>query len=139
MSRIKWITDINHLPLSEEEKKKLQKVTEFFPMKLTEHYAKLIDWSNPDDPLRKIAVPFEEELEDWGYLDPSNEKKYTVAPGLQHKYPDTALFLIAPTCVGFCRFCFRKRLFIKEKNLKGNEVLIDLEKAFKYIEEPQDQ
>jgi lysine 2,3-aminomutase len=135
MSRIKWITDINHLPLSEEEKKKLQKVTEFFPMKLTEHYAKLIDWSNPDDPLRKIAVPFEEELEDWGYLDPSNEKKYTVAPGLQHKYPDTALFLIAPTCVGFCRFCFRKRLFIKEKNLKGNEVLIDLEKAFKYIEE----
>ncbi len=132
---IKWITDVEKLPLPEGEKEKIRKVAEIFPLKITEHYAKLIDWDNPDDPLRKIAVPFEEELEEWGYLDPSNEKKYTVAPGLQHKYPDTALFLIAPTCVGFCRFCFRKRLFLKEKNLSGNEILLDLERAFKYIEE----
>ncbi len=135
MGRIKWITDVDKLPLSEEEKEKVKKVAEFFPIKLTEHYFKLIDWDNPEDPLRRIAVPFEEELEEWGYLDPSNEKKYTVAPGLQHKYRDTALFLIAPTCIGFCRFCFRKRLFLKEKNLKGNEILLDLEGAFKYIEE----
>jgi KamA family protein len=135
MARIKWITDVEKLPLSEKEKQKVRKVAEFFPMKLTEHYATLIDWSNPEDPLRKIAIPFEEELQEWGYLDPSNEKKYTVAPGLQHKYRDTALFLIAPTCVGFCRFCFRKRLFIKEKNLSGNEILLNLEGAFKYIEE----
>ena len=134
MARIEWITDVEKLPLSAEEKEKIKKVSEFFPMKLTSHYAKLIDWNNPDDPLRKIAVPFEEELQEWGYLDPSNEKKYTVAPGLQHKYRDTALFLIAPTCLGFCRFCFRKRLFIKEKNVSGNEILIDLEKAFEYIE-----
>ncbi len=135
MAAIKWITDVDKLPLSKEEKEKIKKVSEFFPMKLTEHYASLIDWTNPEDPLRKIAVPFEEELEEWGYLDPSNEKKYTVAPGLQHKYRDTALFLIAPTCVGFCRFCFRKRLFIKEKNISGRDFLIDLEGAFKYIEE----
>ncbi len=135
MAKIKWITDPDKLPLSEEEKVKIKKVSEFFPMKLTEHYAKLINWEDPNDPLRKIAIPFEEELQEWGYLDPSNEKKYTVAPGLQHKYRDTALFLIAPTCVGFCRFCFRKRLFIKEKDLTGNEILIDLEGAFKYIEE----
>ncbi|NPB05260.1 MAG: KamA family radical SAM protein [Aquificae bacterium] len=134
MARIKWITDPEKLPLSAEEKEKIKKVTEFFPMKLTEHYAKLINWSDPHDPLRKIAVPFEEELEEWGYLDPSNERKYTVAPGLQHKYRDTALFLIAPTCLGFCRFCFRKRLFIKEKGVSGNEILMDLEEAFRYIE-----
>jgi len=135
MVRIKWITDVEKLPISDEEKEKIKKVAEFFPLKLTEHYVKLIDWNNPNDPLRKIAVPFEEELEEWGYLDPSNERKYTVAPGLQHKYRDTALFLIAPTCLGFCRFCFRKRLFIKEKDLTGNEILLDLEEAFKYIEE----
>jgi KamA family protein len=135
MPRIEWITDVEKLPLSEEEKKKIKKVTEFFPMRLTSHYMKLIDWNNPNDPLRKIAVPFEEELQEWGYLDPSNEKKYTVAPGLQHKYKDTALFLIAPTCLGFCRFCFRKRLFIKEKDVSGKDILLDLEQAFKYIEE----
>ena len=135
MARIKWITNVEKLPISDEEKEKIKKVAEFFPLKLTEHYVKLIDWNNPNDPLRKIAVPFEEELEEWGYLDPSNERKYTVAPGLQHKYRDTALFLIAPTCLGFCRFCFRKRLFIKEKDLTGNEILLDLEEAFKYIEE----
>jgi KamA family protein len=135
MPRIEWITDVEKLPLSEEEKKKIKKVTEFFPMRLTSHYMKLIDWNNPNDPLRKIAVPFEEELQEWGYLDPSNEKKYTVAPGLQHKYKDTALFLIAPTCLGFCRFCFRKRLFIKEKDVSGKDILLDLEQAFRYIEE----
>ncbi len=135
MPRIEWITDVEKLPLSEEEKKKIKKVTEFFPMRLTSHYMKLIDWNNPNDPLKKIAVPFEEELQEWGYLDPSNEKKYTVAPGLQHKYKDTALFLIAPTCLGFCRFCFRKRLFIKEKDVSGKDILLDLEQAFRYIEE----
>ncbi len=135
MPRIEWITDVEKLPLSEEEKKKIKKVTEFFPMRLTSHYMKLIDWNNPNDPLRRIAVPFEEELQEWGYLDPSNEKKYTVAPGLQHKYKDTALFLIAPTCLGFCRFCFRKRLFIKEKDVSGKDILLDLEQAFRYIEE----
>jgi len=134
MARIKWITDVEKLPISEEEKEKIKKVSEFFPMKLTEHYAKLIDWSDPSDPLRRIAIPFEEELQEWGYLDPSNEKKYTVAPGLQHKYRDTALFLIAPTCLGFCRFCFRKRLFIKEQGVSGSEILMDLEEAFRYIE-----
>ncbi|MEO2153987.1 MAG: KamA family radical SAM protein, partial [Aquificota bacterium] len=70
MPRIEWITDVEKLPLSEEEKKKIKKVTEFFPMRLTSHYMKLIDWNNPNDPLRKIAVPFEEELQEWGYLDP---------------------------------------------------------------------
>jgi len=135
MANIKWITSVDKLPLSEEEKKKIKKVAEFFPMKITEHYFSLIDWDNPEDPLRKIAIPFEEELEEWGYYDPSNEKRYTIAPGLQHKYKDTALFLIAPTCVGFCRFCFRKRLFIKEKGISGKEILIDLDKALDYIRE----
>jgi len=138
MERIRWINDPAKLPVSAEEREQIKKVSEFFPMKLTEHYASLIDWNNPKDPLRKIAVPFEEELEEWGYLDPSNEKKYTVAPGLQHKYRDTALFLIAPTCLGFCRFCFRKRLFIKERNVSGKDILIDLESAFKYIEEHEE-
>lgn len=105
-------------------------------MRITEHYAKLIDWEDPADPLRKIAVPFVEELDShYGVIDPSSEKSYTVTRGLQHKYKDTVLLLLGPTCFSFCRFCFRKRLFLKEKDLKSKEILINLHEAIDYIKQ----
>jgi KamA family protein len=70
-----------------------------------------------------------DELENWGKLDASDEARYTVAPGLEHKYQDTALFLVSKVCGSVCRFCFRKRIFM---NLK-QEVLQDYSCALTYI------
>jgi lysine 2,3-aminomutase len=63
-------------------------------------------------------------------LDPTKEALFTVAPGLQHKFRDTALLLTTTNCAGYCRFCFRKRLF----QPSSEEVPKDFGAAFDYIE-----
>jgi KamA family protein len=108
------ITDIKAIPgLSQEEFDAIQRVTEFFPFRVTSHYLSLVDWKDPHDPLRRVVVPDEGELESGGSLDPSREKSFYVLPGMQHKYPDTVLILASHQCAGYCRYCFRKRLFIR--------------------------
>ncbi|BBB32536.1 conserved hypothetical protein [Thermotomaculum hydrothermale] len=130
--KVNHITSISKIQkLSEEEIKKIEKITEVFGFRATDYYLSLINWDNPNDPIKRLIIPIEEELEKWGAKDPSYEKSYTVAPGLQHKYRETALFLIGPTCFGYCRFCFRKRLFMDD----DNEILIDIEPAIQYIKE----
>ncbi len=128
--KVDYITSLEKVDgLSKEEKHRLKRVTERFAFRANSYYLGLIDWSDPDDPIRRIVIPSEEELKEWGDLDPSNEKRYTVAPGVEHKYRDTALILFNNLCGCYCRFCFRKRLFIK-----GNkEVIRDPEPAIEYI------
>jgi len=128
----KYLTKIEQLEqLSEQEKSGLKKVTERFAFRCSDYYLSLINWSDPDDPIRRIIIPQLEELEEWGRLDPSDEKAYTVIPGLEHKYNSTALFLVSNVCDGICRYCFRKRVFIEPQR----EYLRDLPAALQYIRE----
>ncbi len=109
------ITDIEAIPgLNPKEIEIIQRVVEFFPFRATSHYISLIDWKDPHDSLRKVVVPDAGELESGGDLDPSREKNFYVLPGMQHKYPDTVLLLVGRQCSGYCRYCFRKRLFLQE-------------------------
>jgi L-lysine 2,3-aminomutase len=62
-------------------------------------------------------------------MGPSDEKSYTVIPGLEHKYNSTALMLVSNVCEGICRYCFRKRVFIKSQQ----EYLRDLPAALRYL------
>jgi KamA family protein len=48
---------------------------------------------------------------------------------LEHKYRPTALFIVNNVCGGICRYCFRKRIFLKERS----ESLRDLSGAVEYI------
>ena len=125
------ITDIEAIPgLNPEETEIIQRVTEFYPFRATSHYLSLVDWEDPDDPLRRVVVPDAGELESGGSLDPSREKSFYVLPGMQHKYPDTALLLVGRQCAGYCRYCFRKRLFLR----KGiNEYPPNINSCIKYI------
>jgi KamA family protein len=70
-----------------------------------------------------------QEAEFWGREDASNEKDYTILPGLQHKYHTTALLLVSNQCAGLCRYCFRKRIF----STSPDEALKDLPAAAEYI------
>jgi len=88
-------------------------------------------WDDADDPIRRIIIPSVQELERWGRLDPSDEKTYTIMPGLEHKYNSTALLLVSNVCDGICRYCFRKRVFIEPQS----EYLRDLPAALQYISE----
>ncbi len=91
----------------------------------------LIDWDNPGDPLRRLIIPHPGELIEWGRLDASNEKDYTVLPGLQHKYNSTALLLVSSACAGQCRYCFRQRIFLRQ----GRHTVANFPAAFDYIRE----
>jgi len=79
-------------------------------MRITRYYLSLIDKNDPNDPIRKMAVPSVEELNLLGSYDTSGERENTKMPGLQHKYSQTALILATNRCASYCRFCFRKRL-----------------------------
>jgi len=130
--KTKYFTDVEQLEhLSEQERTELKKVTERFGFRANDYYLSLIDWDDPDDPIRRIVIPNVRELEEWGRLDPSNEKAYTVLPGLEHKYHSVAVFLVTNKCDGLCRYCFRKRLFIKSEA----EYIHDWEAAYQYVGE----
>lgn len=117
--------------LSAEELQELKPVAEKFTFRTNEYYQSLIDWNDPDDPIRRIVMPDVQELGTFGELDASDESSYTVLRGLEHKYADTALLLVNDVCGAYCRFCFRKRLFTD-----GNdETTNDVTGAIAYIKE----
>ncbi|MFA6530773.1 MAG: KamA family radical SAM protein [Candidatus Micrarchaeia archaeon] len=113
------------------KQKDIHQIDEIYPIKITPHYASLIDWGNAKDPLLKIVLPNKAELSATGLGDQSGEilnSRKTCIPGLQHKYSSTALLLINGTCASYCRFCFRRRFVGTQK-----EVVNDLDGAFDYI------
>ena len=129
---MKYLTKIEQLEqLSEQERAELKEVSSKFALHVNDYYLSLIDWDDPDDPIRRIVIPHIRELEEWGQLDPSNEKAYTVMLGLEHKYSSVAVFLVTDKCEGLCRYCFRKRIFIESER----EYLQDWDAAYRYVGE----
>ena len=128
----KYLTRLEQIPqLDSDEREQLEKVNEQFAFRSNEYYQSLIDWDDPEDPIRRIIMPDVQELDDWGQLDASNEEKYTKVKGLEHKYTSTALLLVNEVCAAYCRFCFRKRLFMNE----NEEVTKDVSDGLEYIRE----
>lgn len=127
MRYIKKLTDIPQL--TEAERNALAPVVDAYAFRVSDYYLNLIDWSDPADPIRQLVIPRADELHDWGKLDASNEAANTVMRGVQHKYPDTALLLCNEVCGAYCRYCFRKRLFMND----NDEASKDLSEGFAYI------
>ncbi len=128
--KVKYIIKLDLIPeLKDKEREELKKVTEKFAFRTNNYYNSLINWDDPEDPIRRIVIPTTEELDVWGRLDASNESKYMKAHGLEHKYPDTALLLVTDVCGIYCRFCFRKRLFMND----NDEVARDVSEGLEYI------
>jgi KamA family protein len=115
--------------LSEADREDLKPVAEKFAFRTNDYYQSLIDWNDPDDPIRRIVIPDIQELNDFGELDASDEHSYTALKGLEHKYHDTALLLVNNVCGAYCGFCFRKRLFTDD----NDEVVNDVTDAAAYI------
>ena len=130
MKRVRYRTNIKKLEqLSDEQKRQLIPVAKKYKYRANDYYLGLINWDDPNDPIRKIIIPREEELDDFGRLDASNEDSNYAAPGCQHKYGDTALLLCNEVCGAYCRFCFRKRLFQDD----NHEVMFDVTQGIEYI------
>jgi len=132
MYKPNYIVNLNQVPqLSEAERKELEPVVNKFEFRSNDYYQNLINWDDPDDPIRRIVMPGTDELNAWGRLDASDEEVYTKVPGLEHKYEFTALLLVNDICGAYCRFCFRKRLFMDN----NDEASRDVSEGIKYIKE----
>lgn len=99
-----------YLKFSAEEEARMNAILEHFPMTITRYYLSLINWDDPNDPVRRMCIPSIEENDMTGKFDTSGEAGNTVLPGLQHKYNETVLILSTHRCAMYCRHCFRKRL-----------------------------
>ena len=112
--------------LDEQERETLARVLERSPMAVPQYYLSLIDFSDKDDPIRKLALPSVCELDMSGSLDTSGEANNTVVNGLQHKYRETAMMLSTSECAMYCRHCFRKRLVgLPDESIAHDLVAID--------------
>ncbi|UCE61080.1 MAG: hypothetical protein JSU63_04885 [Phycisphaerales bacterium] len=128
--RVRYVRSLDKIAtIPAEEREALKAVTNHYVFRANDYYLGLIDWSDPNDPIRRLIIPQIEELNDWGALDASNEQLVTVARGVQHKYDHTVLLLCNEVCGGYCRYCFRKRLFMDN----NEEVANDVSKGLAYI------
>ncbi|WP_088832798.1 KamA family radical SAM protein [Paenibacillus tyrfis] len=128
--QVKYSTNLNEIPgLTEFEKAALKQVTDKFVFRLNDYYLQLIDWSDLNDPIRRLVIPNSDELREYGRWDASDEDTNYVVKGCQHKYKTTALLLVSEVCGAYCRFCFRKRLFRADVQ----EAIPDVQDGIDYI------
>ena len=129
--RVRYVRRIEQIPeIPEDVAARLSPVAKRYVFRANNYYLGLIDWSDERDPIRQLIIPREEELHHWGQLDASNEAAVTPVRGVQHKYTDTVLLLCNEVCGAYCRYCFRKRLFMDE----NDEVTKDISEGLRYIE-----
>ncbi|PYI57333.1 KamA family radical SAM protein [Paenibacillus flagellatus] len=130
MAQPRYITDIDKLTqIPEKERGRLKAITEKFVFRVNEYYLNLIDWDDPGDPIKKLVIPNEGELMEYGRWDASDEDTNYAVPGCQHKYATTALLIVSEVCGAYCRYCFRKRLFRNDVK----EAMSDVEPGLTYI------
>ncbi|WP_284644404.1 KamA family radical SAM protein [Paenibacillus silviterrae] len=130
MAQPKYITDIDKIAeIPEQERSMLKPITDKFVFRVNDYYLKLIDWNDPQDPIKKLVIPNQGELSEYGRWDASDEDTNYVVPGCQHKYSTTALLIVSEVCGSYCRYCFRKRLFRNDVK----EAMSDVSPGIDYI------
>ncbi len=99
------------IPLSPQEQAQVRLVAMRYPLSVTPYYLSLINPDDPEDPIRKQAIPsmLEIVMGAMGMEDPLDEKRDSVVPGLVHRYPDRVLMVLTDICPMLCRHCTRKR------------------------------
>lgn len=103
-------SDLSRLPLDDEARRGALAVAGHYAVRAPRHYLRLVDWSDPDDPVRAQVIPRAEEL-DWDARereDPIGDRAHSPVARLTHRYPDRVLLYPTYRCAVYCRHCFRK-------------------------------
>lgn len=111
-NRIETLEDLKkYIALTPEEEDGVKACLGTLRMAITPYYLSLINPEDPNDPVRKQAIPTAAELyqSPADLLDPLHEDEDSPAPGLTHRYPDRVLLLITDQCSMYCRHCTRRR------------------------------
>ena len=126
----------NYVELTSDEEKVLRDVVDKHPMNIPRYYLSLIDPSDPNDPIKKLALPSEDELIVAGAMgettkDPYGDDKHNKGNGILHKYPYSALVVATDYCSMYCRHCFRKAIV----GLPNDKTVENFQRAAEYIRE----
>ncbi|MCH8550693.1 MAG: EF-P beta-lysylation protein EpmB [Natronospirillum sp.] len=112
-----------HLQLSNPPAELADMAQNGFPVRVTRHFASLMQPGDWADPLLHQVLPWAREAEPTaGYVtDPLAEEVATVMPGLIHKYRSRVLIVPTSACAIHCRYCFRRHFPYSEHRLSATE------------------
>ena len=111
----------------------LEPVGSRYAIGVTEAMARLIDPSDPDDPIARQFLPDASELTEapGENADPIGDEAHSPVEGIVHRYPDRALLKLVHVCPVYCRFCFRREMVGPELGQALSPA--ELEQALGYI------
>ena len=121
-----------YLRLTPSEREGLLLTSHKLAFAITPHYFNLIEPDNPDCPIRRqvIPLPGEAVVSVGEMADPCGEDSHMPVPGLVHRYPDRALFLVTDRCASYCRYCTRSRVV---SGAGEQELETDFEAIYEYL------
>ena len=111
-NRIETVEELKrHIHITPEEEEGIRRCLGTLRMAITPYYLSLIDLDDPNDPIRRQAIPTANELHQSAadLLDPLHEDTDSPVKGLTHRYPDRVLLLVTDQCSMYCRHCTRRR------------------------------
>ena len=112
-NRIQTVEQLRQvITLTQSEENAVTRRSGRFIMGIPPYWASLMDADDPTCPIRRQAVPVEDEykLSPNDMIDPLGEDSHMPVPGLVHRYPDRVLLLVVEVCSMYCRFCTRSRV-----------------------------
>ncbi|WP_296803797.1 KamA family radical SAM protein [uncultured Methanobrevibacter sp.] len=110
-NRISDVDEISkYTNISQEEYKNIKKVGEKYRFAITPYYFSLIDFDNPNCPIKLQSFPNIEELGETGQLDPMNEEQSNPSGKITRRYPNKLIINVTNACPMYCRHCQRRRL-----------------------------
>ena len=112
---IKTVDDLGEAGLvgdRDRDRAALEEVAARYAIALTPTVSRLIDRTDPDDPIARQFVPDAAELlvTPEERADPIGDHAHSPVEGIVHRYPDRVLLKAVHVCPVYCRFCFRREM-----------------------------
>jgi lysine 2,3-aminomutase len=98
--------------VSTDQTADLEAVAQRYAIALTPTVRRLIDASDPLDPIAAQYIPTSRELIEHPAErpDPIGDHPHSPVEGIVHRYPDRVLLKLVHVCPVYCRFCFRREM-----------------------------
>ena len=110
-NRIKTVDEISmYVNLTQEEHDDIERVSDEYRFAITPYYFSLIDFNNPNCPIKLQSFPDIRELDEGGELDPMKEEQSNPSGRITRRYPNKLIINVTNACPMYCRHCQRRRL-----------------------------
>lgn len=130
-NRISSVDEISkYIKLTDEEYDNIKKVGEKYRFAITPYYFSLIDFDNPNCPIRLQSIPDVKELDESGELDPMKEEQSNPSGRITRRYPNKLIINVTNACPMYCRHCQRRRLI---GNFDKNTSKEDIDTSIEFI------